>query len=98
MLDQLTDGGYVKTGEWMQCERNSLKAQLPHKGLMYTSMPIRNLVGKRLSDVERLSRANKNSAVYAACSRIVSWVYLCEKTGVLRNAPASEERPELTRE
>ena len=67
MLNQSTDGAYVKSEEWMQHERNFLKAHLPPKGLMYnsTSIPTRNLLGERLSGTERLSRADMNSAVYA---------------------------------
>ena len=81
MLDQSTDGGYVKSGEWMQCERNSLKARLPHKGLTYnsTSMPIINLAGERFSDAERLPRANMNSAV---CAAILKHTQLHRVTGL----------------
>ena len=61
------DGVYVKSEEWMQCEKSFLKACLPHKVPMYNSisMPTRTLEGEKLSNAERLSRANMNSAVYA---------------------------------
>ena len=67
MLNQSTDGVYMKSEEWMQREKNFLKACLSHKGLTYnsTSIPTRNLAGERLSDAEKLSRADMTSAVYA---------------------------------
>ena len=67
MLNQLTDGAYVKSEEWMQRERNYLKAHLPCKGLTYNSisMPTRTFAGEKLSDAERLSKAKMNRAVYA---------------------------------
>ena len=85
----------------MQRERKFLKARLPQKGLANnsTSLPTRNLAGERLPDAERLSRANMNSTVYTIilkCTQLRRVAgSLFEKPGVLRNAPASEKRPEL---
>ena len=57
----------MESGEWVLREKSILKARLPHKRPTYNSisMPTRALAGEKLSNAERLSRANMNSAVYA---------------------------------
>ena len=92
------DGAYMKPGKWMQRERSFLTAHLLPKGIVQACQ--QEVLWKEIFLTTIYQRQNMDSAVHIAVLKhtLPHKVrnLLCEKPIVLRNAPASENQPELT--
>ena len=88
----MTDVDYVESGKWKQREKSSIAHLLP-KGK--PNVPMRSSAQGSLSDDRPSKYKNMDSAVYVAVLRHMLphdvQDRLCEKPGVLCNAPASKK-------